>query len=91
MFFRPTLPLLPTFYFSTKLLLQKNLVYRVDISEGYKHFSKSKPMKFEHFSACKEWWNNSRFIKDSDTETFKAKDFSVAEIIERSFDLDLCG
>ena len=65
--------------------------YRVEMPDGYKHFSKTKPMKFEHFAACLEWWDNRRVIKDSDTETFKAKDFDAAEIIERNFDLDLCG
>lgn len=65
--------------------------YRVDMPDGYKHFSKTKPMKLEQFAKCQEWWNNRQVIKDESTDTFKAKDFTVAEIIERNFDLDLCG
>ncbi len=38
-----------------------------------KTFSKTRPMKVEHFAECVEWWNNRREIKDTDTETFKAK------------------
>lgn len=78
-------------FFDKTKTTEKIWFYRVDMPEGYKHFSKSKPMQFEHFAVCQEWWDNRRVIKDSDTETFKAKDFSAAEIIERNFDLDLCG
>ena len=37
------------------------------------------------------WWNNRREIQDTDSETFKAKSFTVAEIVNRGYDLDLCG
>ena len=33
-------------------------LYRVDMPEGYKHFSKTKPMKVEHFDECVAWWND---------------------------------
>ena len=59
--------------------------------EGYKHFSKTKPMLLEHFAGCVEWWNNRREIQDSDLETFKSKSFTVDEIVNRGYDLDLCG
>lgn len=65
--------------------------YRVDIPEGYKHFSKTKPMKVEHFDECVAWWNERKPIKDADTDTFKAKDYTVQELVERGYDLDLCG
>lgn len=32
--------------------------YRLDMPEGYKHFSKTKPMKLEHFAPVMEWWND---------------------------------
>ena len=32
--------------------------YRIDMPEGYKHFSKTKPMKLEHFAPVIDWWNN---------------------------------
>ena len=65
--------------------------YRVDMPNGYKHFSKTKPMKVEHFSDCVVWWNDRKEIQDTETETFKAKLYSVLELIDRNYDLDLCG
>ena len=65
--------------------------YRVDMPEGYKHFSKTKPMKVEHFDECVVWWNDRKQIKDADTDTYKAKDYTVQELAERGYDLDLCG
>ena len=32
--------------------------YRLDMPEGYKHFSKTKSMKLEHCNPIKEWWND---------------------------------
>lgn len=31
--------------------------YRLDMPEGYKNFSKTKPMKLEHFAPVLEWWD----------------------------------
>lgn len=65
--------------------------YRVDMPDGYKHFSKTKPMKVEHFDGCAAWWNDRKEIKDTETDTFKAKAYSVQEISNRAYDMDLCG
>jgi type I restriction enzyme M protein len=65
--------------------------YRVDMPEGYKHFSKTKPMKVEHFDDCVAWWNDRKEIKDTETDTYKAKAYSVKELVSRGYDLDLCG
>ena len=65
--------------------------YRMDMPEGYKHFSKTKPMKVEHFDDCVAWWTERKPLKDTDTDTFKAKDYTVQELAERGYDLDLCG
>jgi len=65
--------------------------YRVDMPEGYKHFSKTKPMKLEHFSKCIAWWNDRKEIKDTETDTYKAKSYTVQELANRNYDLDLCG
>jgi len=59
--------------------------------DGYKHFSKTKPMKLEHFAECSQWWNNRVAIKDSETDSWKAKDCTVAELAARGYDIDLCG
>ena len=63
--------------------------YRMDMPEGYKHFSKTKPMKLEHFDKVKEWWNNRQEIVVEDWP--KAKKFSAKEIAENDYNLDLCG
>ena len=65
--------------------------YRMDMPEGYKHFSKTKPMKSDHFDSVREWWENRIEIKDTDTDTFKSKCFTAAEIAEGNYNLDLCG
>ena len=65
--------------------------YRVDIPPTYKHFSKTKPMLIEHFDDCVEWWDKRQEIKDADSETFKAKFYSVDELVGRNYDFDLCG
>lgn len=63
--------------------------YRLDMPEGYKHFSKTKPMRSEHLDPVREWWNNRTEIADG--EGFKAKCYTTDEIAEGSYNLDLCG
>ena len=63
--------------------------YRLDMPEGYKHFSKTKPMKLEHFDPAIEWWNNRTEITVDDFD--KAKKYSIKDIEERNYNLDLCG
>ena len=64
--------------------------YRLDMPEGYKHFSKTKPMKLEHFALVVEWWNNRQEIA---VEGFdKAKNYTVQQLTEEfGYNLDLCG
>lgn len=65
--------------------------YRVDMPEGYKHFSKTKPMKIEHFDECVNWWSNRVEMKDAETESYKAKEYKISELADRTYDMDLCG
>ena len=65
--------------------------YRLDMPEGYKHFSKTKPMKREHFGEVDAWWDKRTEIKDKDTDTWKSKKYTVAELEENGYNLDLCG
>lgn len=46
-------------------------IYRLDMPEGYKHFSKTKPMKLEHFNPVIEWWNNRKEITLDDAPKAK--------------------
>ena len=63
--------------------------YRLDMPEGYKNFSKTKPMKKEHFKEVVEWWNDRKEINVDGFD--KAKKYSIQEIQERNYNLDLCG
>lgn len=63
--------------------------YRVDMPEGYKNFSKTRPMKLDHFNDALNWWENREEIE---VDGFpKAKRYTIDEIIERSYNIDLCG
>ena len=64
--------------------------YRLDMPEGYKHFSKTKPMKIEHFAPVINWWNKREEISVDGFD--KAKKFSARELAEElGFNLDQCG
>lgn len=64
--------------------------YRLDMPEGYKHFSKTKPMKLEHFDPVLQWWNNRQAITVDGFD--KAKKFTVQQLTEElGYNLDQCG
>ena len=63
--------------------------YRLDMPEGYKNFSKTKPMKLEHFAPAIEWWNDRKEISIDGFD--KAKKYTVEEIAARNYNIDLCG
>lgn len=61
----------------------------MDMPEGYKHFSKTKPIRLEHFAPVKEWWENRRDIEEDGNP--KAKFYTADELRDGGFNLDLCG
>lgn len=63
--------------------------YRLDMPEGYKNFSKTKPMKSEHFDPVREWWTNREEIMEGNFP--KAKKFTPAELAELDYNFDQCG
>lgn len=64
--------------------------YRIDMPEGYKHFSKTKPMKLEHFAPVIDWWNNRTEINIDGFD--KAKKYTAKQLIEDfNYNLDLCS
>ena len=64
--------------------------YRLDMPEGYKHFSKTKPMKLEHFAPVVEWWNDRKELEEDGFP--KAKKFTVQQLAdELGYNLDQCG
>ena len=64
--------------------------YRLDMPEGYKHFSKTKPMKLEHFDPAIAWWHNRQEIAADGFD--KAKRFTAQQLTkELGYNLDQCG
>ena len=64
--------------------------YRLDMPEGYKHFSKTKPMLLDHFAPVVEWWSNRREISEDGFD--KAKKFTASQLAEElGYNLDQCG
>lgn len=63
--------------------------YRLDMPEGYKHFSKTKSMKFEHCQPMIDWWNNRQEII-LDENDIKSKKFTVKELVELDYNFDQC-
>lgn len=63
--------------------------YRLDMPEGYKNFSKTKPMKLEHFQPALDWWDNRTEIEEDGFP--KAKRYTVEEIVANGYNIDLCG
>ena len=63
--------------------------YRLDMPEGYKHFSKTKPMKLEHFNPVVEWWNDRKEIVVDDAP--KARKFTAEELKDLGYSFDQCG
>lgn len=63
--------------------------YRMDMPEGFKNFSKTKPMKIDHFAPVMEWWNKREEISIDGFD--KARRYTLKEIQDRSYNIDLCG
>ena len=63
--------------------------YRLDMPEGYKNFSKPKPMELKHFAPAMDWWSNREEINIDGFD--KAKKYTAEEIAARNYNIDLCG
>ena len=64
--------------------------YRLDMPEGYKHFSKTKPMKTEHFAPAEAWWRERRELTEDGFP--KARKFSAEQLAgELNYNFDQCG
>lgn len=64
--------------------------YRLDMPQGYKHFSKTKPMKPEHFQPVLDWWNDRQEINEDGFD--KSKKFTFQQLTEElGYNLDQCG
>lgn len=56
--------------------------YEHTLPEGYKAYSKTKPIRIEEFDGIKTWWNNRK-------ESEVCWKVSIKTIIERGYDLDI--
>ena len=64
--------------------------YRLDMPVEYKHFSKTKPMRLDHFDPVIEWWNDRTEISIDGFD--KAKKYTADQLRnEFGYNLDLCG
>ena len=68
--------------------------YRLDMPEGYKHFSKTKPMRLEHCQPIRDWWNDRKEIIVTDEEgnvlDEKSRRFTAQQLIDLSCNFDQC-
>lgn len=77
-------------FFDNTKPTEETWFYRLDMPEGYKHFSKTKPMKLEHFAPVVAWWNNRREIHVDGFD--KARKYTVKQLTEDfGYNLDQCG
>lgn len=76
-------------FFDNTKQTEETWFYRLDMPEGYKNFSKTKPMKSEHFDPVRNWWTNREEMIVDDFE--KSKKYTYEEIVERNYNIDLCG
>ena len=60
--------------------------YRMDMPEGYKHFSKTRPILNSHFEVVNEWWQNRQVLEDGE----KSRYFTPQELMETGCNFDLC-
>lgn len=68
--------------------------YRLDMPEGYKHFSKTKPMRLEHCQPIRDWWDDHKEIittdEDGNITDEKARRFTAQQLIDLSCNFDQC-
>ena len=60
--------------------------YRLDMPEGYKHFSKTRPILNAHFDVVNEWWQNRQMLEERE----KSRCFTVQELMETGCNFDQC-
>jgi len=64
--------------------------YRLDMPQGYKHFSKTRPMRLEHCQPIIDWWDNRHEMVSDDGTDVKSRCFTVEQLMELNCNLDQC-
>lgn len=76
-------------FFENGAKTERTWFYRMDMPEGYKHFSKTKPIQLAHFEPIIEWWDSrEEIIEDGNP---KAKSFTADELKDLQYNFDQCG
>lgn len=77
-------------FFENNHPTEETWIYRMDMPENYKNFSKTKPILLEHFNPIINWRKNrEEIIADGSP---KAKKYSKKQLEEEyHYNLDLCG
>ncbi len=57
--------------------------------EGYKHFSKTKPMLLEHLADLDAWWDKREPLEANGSD--KARKYNKEELEALQYNFDLCG
>ena len=60
--------------------------YRLDMPEGYKHFSKTRPILNAHFDIVNEWWQDRQVLEDGE----KSRSFTPQELMDTGCNFDQC-
>ena len=76
-------------FFDKTKKTEQTWFYRLDMPEGYKNFSKTKPMKSEHFNPVREWWTSREEILEGNF--YKSKSFTPDELASLNYNFDQCG
>ncbi len=67
----------------------KTWFYRLDMPEGYKHFSKTRPIQLEHCQPICDWWNDRKEIIDEEAGE-KSRVFTAQQLLDMDCDFDQC-
>lgn len=77
-------------FFDRTQMTTETWFYRLDMPEGYKNFSKTKPMRVEHFAPVIEWWESRQEISIDGFD--KAKKYTAQQLADDlGYNLDQCG
>ncbi|WP_449455064.1 N-6 DNA methylase [Streptococcus suis] len=76
-------------FFDKTKKTEETWFYRLDMPEGYKNFSKTKPMRNDHFNPVREWWKNRQEILEGNF--YKSKSFTPDELASLNYNFDQCG
>lgn len=76
-------------FFDKTKKTEETWFYRLDMPEGYKNFSKTKPMRNDHFNPVREWWTSREEILEGNF--YKSKSFTPDELASLNYNFDQCG